>query len=348
MIYVLFGIFVIVFCIALFEERLMAQRIPMYLLAGAVLVLCAGLKEVGFDNDSKNYEYFYSHYDDMYVQMAAEYSFLALSKFLNRLTGDVHIMFFLYGGVGVVLKMLAIKRLSEYWFLPLLVYWGNYYLLHDLTQIRACVVSGLLLLAVKPLAEGRKKLVALIILFCCVFHYSSIVLFFVLLFNNKELSPRWRMVWAAVVPVGYVFALAHINLLASLPIPYIGEKIEAYQELSEKGIAGGDINVFNAVFLVTWMTYLYCLYFYDTIKAHNRYLPLMLRMTGVSIFSFLVLSFLPVLSFRVSELYGIVEIFLFANIYYTIRPKWLGVSVVGVVGLSLFCINAFYAEFLHP
>ena len=54
---------------------------------------------------------------------------------------------------------------------------------------------------------------------------------------------------------------------------------------------------------------------YDIIKEHNPYFPIMIKMMGLSIFSFVTLSALPVLAFRISEIYGIVEIILFTNIY---------------------------------
>ena len=68
---------------------------------------------------------------------------------------------------------------------------------------------------------------------------------------------------------------------------------------------------------------------------------------GMSLFTFPALSSLPVLSFRVSELYGISEIILFTSIYYTIRPAWLAKTIVITIGVALFCINVFYSELLQ-
>ena len=348
MIYILLSIFFIIFIISLFEERLKRYNKTLYISVGIILFLCAAFKEIGFDNDSENYEFFFHNYDDPYVQLAVEYSYLLISRILNYFTDDVHSIFFIYSGIGILLKMTAIKRLSNLWFLPMLVYMGNYYILHDLTQIRACIVSGIFLMAIIPLAEGKKRLVAILLLLACFFHYSTLALFPALILNNKDMSKRTRLLWAMLVPLGYILCIANVNLMTEIPIPYIGDKIASYQELSERGIKGSEINIFNAVFVVTWFTYLYILYFYDTVIKYNKYLPIMLRLTGVSIFSFLLLSFLPVLAFRVSELYGIVEIFIFTNIYYTIKPGWLGKVVICIIGISMFLINAFYAEFLHP
>lgn len=348
MVILLLCIILLVFILALCEERLNRQKKYIYFFVGAVLILFATFKEVGFDNDSENYEYFYQHYDDPYLLLGVEYSFILLSRFFSHFTDDVHIMFLFYSGIGIILKMSAIKKLSELWFLPLLVYLGNYYILHDLTQIRTSIVSGLFLLSIIPLAEGKKKQAALIMAVGCVFHYSALALFPALLLNNKEMSRKERILWALLVPAGYVLYFLKVSLLSEIPIPYIGDKLETYQELSESGILGDEINVFNAVFIVTWLTFLYLLLYHDIVIKHNKYLPLMLKLTGISVFSFSAFSFLPVLAFRISELYGIVEIIIFANIYYTIKPEWLAKTFVGIVGFTLFFVNAFYAEILHP
>lgn len=348
MIYILFLLFFVVFVLSLIEDHIQHYRRGLYVTLTIILILCAAFKEIGFDNDSEQYQYLFFNHDNPYVLISVEYSFVLLSRFTQLFTDDVHCMFLIYGGLGVIMKMVAFRRLSELYFLPIIVYLGNYYVLHDLTQIRACMVSGLFLLALPHLAEGNRKRTAMYLLLGCVFHYSTIALFPALFLTNKEMTPKWRIIWALVIPIGYACYFLKINPLTSLPIPYIGDKLASYQELSEKGTKGSSINVFNAVFLVTWFAYLYILYFYDTVRQHNKYLPIMLRLTGVSILMFLMLSFLPVLSFRISELYGIAEIFIFANIYYTIKPGWLGKTVVLIIGLSQFCINAFYAHFLHP
>ena len=157
MIYILISLFFIVFAISLFEERLQKYKSVLYISLCVILVLCAAFKPVGFDNDSEQYEYFFYNNDNPYVLIGVEYSYVVLSRFFMHFTDDVHIMFLLYGGCGLLMKMSAIKRLSELWFLPIMVYLGNSYVLHELTQIRACVVSGLFMLAIIPLAEGLRK-----------------------------------------------------------------------------------------------------------------------------------------------------------------------------------------------
>lgn len=253
----------------------------------------------------------------------------------------------MYALAGITIKMYAFRKLSDFWFLPMIVFLGNYYMLQDMTQIRASVVTGILLLSIIPLSQGKRSKVFLMIFGCCLIHYSSLALLPMLFLNNKDLSVNKRWLWAMIVPFGYALSLAKINILTELPIPYISSKIELYQELSEQGVKGDEINVFNAVVLVKMFTYLYVLYFYETIRYYNKYLPILVKMMGFSTLSYLTLSFLPTLAIRVSELYGIVDILMYTSIFYTIKPGWFGKLVVCTIGLVMFCINIFYIEIFN-
>lgn len=311
------------------------------------MIFTAGLREVGFDRDSPNYEYFFYNTDDQLVKISVEFTFLWLSKILYNFSSDVHIIFMFYAFVGISLKMFALKKLSHLWFLPMIIYLGNYFLLQELTQIRASVVTSILLLTIIPLAEGKKLVVFLMIAACCTIHYSSFSLFPILFLNNKDMDTKQRILWASLVPIGYVCCFAGINILAEIPIPYISEKIEMYQELRDKGIKGDEINVFNIVILVKVISYLYLIYFYDTIRAFNPYSSLIIKYMGASLFSYLIFSPLPVLAVRISELYGVVDIMAYSFIFYTIRPVWLGRIVVCIIGLALYSINMFYSELFN-
>ncbi len=344
MVYTLFLLLLFVYAVSFFEERLKRYNLAIYAIVWVVLVFCATTKEIGFDRDSEQYEYIFNHLDDPFVQLSKEWSFLTLCRITYLFTNDIHILFFFYAGIGISLKFYAFRQYSEHWFLPILIFMGHYYLIQDLTQIRAALTCGIFLLAVKPLAEGNKGKAALLILLSCFFHYSALILLPALFLNNNDMTKRQRLYWAAIIPLGYAICLLHINSLSNIPIPYIGDKLATYQEMSERGLVSGSANIFNAVFLVTCAIYLYCLYFYDTIRQHNQYLPIMLKLMGVSVCSFLAFSFLSVLAFRVSELYGVIEIILFTNVFYTIRPNWLAKTVVGIIAVSLFSINVFYSE----
>lgn len=345
--FVLFAILLIVCALSFLEDRLQQYNRMIYSALSVVLILFAGLREVGFDRDSGNYDIYFINYDDPAIELVVEYSFRLLARIVHFFSDDVHWIFMFYAILGITLKMVAFRRLSKFWFLPLTVYLGNYYILHDLTQMRASVVAGLTFLAIPFIQQGRRKEAFGLFALGCVFHYSTLALLPAAFLSANDMGKRERWIWAAIIPLGYLAYFAQFNMATMIYIPYITDKIELYENLRDKGIAGDEINVFNLVFLVKCVAYIYILYFYDTVRHQEKYLPLMLRFMGISIFMFLFFAQLPVLSFRISELYGVVEIFIFTYILYTISPTWLGRMVVCAAAVSLFVINIFSLKILE-
>ncbi len=346
--WILFAILLIVCSLSLIEDRLQKYNVTIYISIAIVLILFAGLREVGFDRDSENYEYYFYNYDDPALELGVEYSFRLISRFIQFFSNEIHALFLFYALVGVSLKMFALKRLTSFWYLPIAIYIGNYYILHDLTQIRASIVSGLTLLAIPFIYQGKRKIATSILLIGCIFHYSTLALLPAVFFSSKDMTERDRWIWGALLPLGYIIHFLPVNFTTLVNIPYITDKIVVYEELRDKGIAGDEINIFNLVFLVKCILYIYVLYFYDTIKQFDKYLPIVVKFMGICVFAFPCFSKLPVLSFRISELYGIVEIVMFTYITYTILPKWLGKVVVNAAAIILFVINVFLLKILEP
>ena len=325
-------IFLAIF-LALVEDSLNEKKYYVYMIYCIVLILAAGFKPIGFDPDSEVYERNFVNNDSPLIEMLIEPSFLFISQILKYISDDVHILFLFYALISIPLKFYAIQRLMPWLFLPLVIYIGNFYLLHDFIQIRASVASGLFLLAIKPLSEGRKSRAALYFLLALVFHYSALMLFVTLFFSNKSLSKLWRIGLACVLPIGLFLYIAHINILYELPIPYIQDKMTNYQEIKDKGVFD-DFNFFNVFAWLRIIIFVYALYFYDTIYQECKYLPLLLKIMGLSILSFFALSDIPIFSERVNEMFGVIEIFLFPYVVYTIKPAYAAKIAVCLIGFT--------------
>ena len=121
-----------------------------------------------------------------------------MKKIIYSLIGPYPIyLFLLFAILGVSFKLIAIKQLTELWFLSLILYLSNFFILHEMTQIRAGVASAFLLLCVKPIYDRDLKRFLLFAVLGFLFHYSAIVilpLWFlgikarknVLLFSNRQ------------------------------------------------------------------------------------------------------------------------------------------------------------------
>ena len=204
------------------------------------------------------------------------------------LTDDVHFLFLFYAIIGITLKFYAIQRLSTFLFLPLVIYFGNFFILHDYIQIRVSVASAFLLLSIIPLSQGKKGQGALCFLAAAFFHYSAIVLFLILFFNNKPLTTTWKLFLLSIVPVGVLLFFLHLDFVSFLPIPFFQEKAEMYQQLVDQGLF--EETSLKSPFIWTKTAALfYILYYYDYIQERCPYLPLILKITGLSLISFFAL-----------------------------------------------------------
>lgn len=341
-----FILFVTTFLATFEKEDDNKYRNYVFLVLGIILILTSGLREVGFDADSRNYENIFNSNSSKY-EMLIEPSFTILCNIVHLFYDDIHIVFLVYAFLGVFLKFKAIKQYSTLLFLPVIIYLGNYYMLQDMTQIRAGVATGFLLLMIGPLANENRKKAALYIVLAFFFHFSSIVLIPLLLLSNKEMTKKTKYIWMMIIPIAYVMHFLHIGI-GTLPIPYFQEKFEIYTEMRDRGIMGDEaIKVFNPLLMIQIAIYYYMFYMYDTVNKFDKYFNILLKIFGISIFSFLFFADLPVFAHRISELYGIVVILLFADIHYTIRQDILSRVIVCLIGIAYFSINIFYAKLFN-
>lgn len=318
------------------EDRLTpGLRRAIYYGVGVMLILLAGLREIGIDPDSDGYEsYYYAPTSTLLV--AVEVSFILIRNICFALSEDVHLLFLLYALLGVGLKLWAIPKYckNDMWLLMLFVYGCYYYELHETTQIRTGVLSGLMLLAIPYIAEKRRIAALLLILLGIFFHTSGLVLLPCLFLNNNPFTRKSALLWIMLIPASLVAARVFDSELSILQnIPYIGEKLANYQAATELGKrTTGHVSLLSPLHLLTMLITIYLMWFHDTLEQETPYFPLLMKIMLIGIFSYGALSFLPVMGERVSYLFRTVSIMLIPYIAYTIRPRWCGITVVLLIG----------------
>lgn len=332
--YILLSVLLITIILCYLEDYIKRYRFFLYILMGFVMVLIAGLREIGLDPDSENYEYSFHHYYQSTEMGMVEPSFTLISAILNVFTDNVHFLFLVYAFLGVTIKLYAFKKNLPCIFVPMMLYISFYFVLHEMTQIRAGVVSALFLLAVYHIAKKEKRKALLLIIVGSFFHYSSLALLPTLVFGNKDFTRKGSILIALLIPLSYLIYFGGISMLLNTDIPLIGNKLAIYQQAMEKGKMTVNINVFDPVHLVSVMLFYYTLYFRKTITAFNDNYNVVIKIVAIGLFLHTSLAFLPVLALRISQLYCIVNIFLFSGIVYTFKQKWIGITVL--VLLSIF------------
>ena len=320
---ILFAISFLIFA----EDYLGKYKWPLFIVLGLILALYAGVRPVGFDRDSETYEYVFLHPNNSEY---TEPTYLLLSSLLYMIWQDVHIVFFVFGFISITLKFLAIKDLTPLLFASICIYMMNFFALHDLTQIRAGVAASFFLFSIKPLFEGRKLYAFILILIGITFHVSALVYLPVIFLGNKPFNRIWKCCLYCIAPLCIILYLLNINILLSINIPFISEKLELYQIANEFGDLE-KARLLSPFPLIKMFFFLYLTYFADTIKYYVPAIFLIIKMLGVSILTYFAFASFPILSMRISELFGIVEIVAFPCIIFTIKPKYVGQSIVFVV-----------------
>lgn len=325
---------------ACFIEKYMKQaQFPIFIFLGVVLILVAAFREIGLDPDSLNYAALYQNPYSSSITDHIEYSFILIATVLNGFTDSPHAIFLVYAILGVSLKMIAFKKYSDHYILMLAIYLCYFYELHELTQIRAGVASGLFLISVLYTAERKKKIAALLILLGSLFHISAIALFPTLLLGNKPLNKKTLIILYLSVPFGYFIYFTGTSILFNLDIPLIGDKLQIYQEAAEKGIGIVQMELLNPVYLLNVLIFYLLLVFHDTITLKIKYSPLLLKIYAIGLVIYTSLGFLPVLSLRLSELYYIVNIYMIGSLYYIIKPRWAGLLIIAIICFGFYAFG---------
>ena len=314
--------------IALGESSLKRKQLYfVYVLTGFLMVLAAGLRDGNTVSDYRTYLDMYQYPEDA---PPIEPTFTFICRLVKTVSPWPVLLFVIYASIGVTCKLVAIKRLTPLLFLTSVIYISNVYLLHDMTQIRAGVASGIFLLAIRPLAERRIFRYTALILLASLFHYSSLLLLPLVVLKNRPIAGKYKYLWWGIVPLGFVVHGTMLDI-SVIPIESIRLKLELYQRLQEQGVQGfTEANLFNPYFLFRCALYYGMLWKRDTIGAHNPYFPL----------------FISLLGYRGTELMGVVEIILYPLLIYAFRPRIAAKMAVIGIGTLLLVVNIIHKHLI--
>lgn len=344
MISIFFAVFIIFTVLYFINIKNKAISDIIMLFGGLVLVLVVGLRDRGFDKDYYIYKAFWM---TTKLRGNVEYSFYLIREFVKSVLGlDFQYLLLIYGLLGVAIKFTAIRKLSPFIWASLLIYVSNYYILHEFTQIRIGVATGFLLWSLIYLADKKYIQFSIFAGFAILFHQSCFLVIIFPLFANSEKNLKYYY-W--VIPLGYFFYFFNTVLNLKIPIPSIQEKIDFYEMATESGfMKESKTNVFNALFLIRIAIFYCVLYYTKKISEYFSNIFLLIKIYSLSLFLFIFLSKIPVFSFRMQELLGVVEIIIIPCLVYIFPKKirFLGVILVFAIALVFFLMNVYYVKLI--
>lgn len=314
-----------------------------------LLFLLAGSRSEFVDRDYKSYlftfhnllsskEYFsngtYLIYEPLYYFIP----FLS-NKFFN----SFYLVFVLFAFLGVWLKLKSFYLTNSY-LLSILLYCNTWFLLHEMTQIRAGVAIGFLCLSIKDIYDKNPKKFLLKILLASLFHYSSLV-FIPIYFLSAHSFKKWK--YMLLIAVCVAMAFLKINILNTVfTNAFSDTKVEYYNAIAESDAK--NWNVWNIGFLINLFMTTLLVIKASTLRQHNKYFILMLKINIISIVAYLLLAAIPIFAIRLNELFGTVQMFLFPTVIFLFRNKVFG--YIWIIGLSLFYyfIYFYYSKIIGP
>ena len=317
-------------------------RRKLYILVSVIIVIFVGLRDGSSLNDYGNYVRIYN---DLTRRSEVEFSYNVICSLAGSL-GGVSVMFFIYALLGTSTKLFAFYRLTDLKFLTLAIYVSNIMILHDMTQMRAGVASGIFLLALPYLCDRKvlKYLLLVALAFC--FHYSSLLFLIPCLFWIKSLRDN-RWFYLLIIPIGYLLGTTVLNP-EMIPYEPIKAKILMYRNLQQMGSTGfPDLNIFNPYILFRIAIYFILLWKFNLIKRFNRYFQVLMFIEGLAICLFPAFSSIALLGYRGSELLGIVEVVLYPMLYYAIKPKTAAKFSVISIAAALLIVNLTYKHLIY-
>ena len=314
-----------------------------YLFFCCILVLVVGFRAENVDHDYQNY--FNAIYDNTTI---SEPTFLFFSLVIRNFSLPPAFLFLLYATLGIGLKFWAIRKYSSFQLVALLIYFSNFLLLHEITQIRAGVASGLLLLSFRVLANKCYKQFLLFVFVAALFHFSSLFALLLLPVTNTGLTQKRIVLWGLFPMLGLFLHVFNINVISMIPIDVIREKMQMYKALEEMGEDGfSQVNLFNPYYLFKLGIYYFFLTKYTFFERKDKYFTIYLKIFGLSLFLFPALSSItPLLGYRISELFGIIEIFLFPIACFLFRTHKQSLLVIFLYYSLLMSVNVYHKELI--
>lgn len=317
-------LFITSLSLSIFEERFSDRdKKLIYAFLGFVMIMIAGLREVGSVPDTEAYEKMFYAKRGSITELLTEPSFQIISDFLHSMSLGVNALFFAYAIIAVPIQLTALWKLSRIPFLTLTVYISYYYMIHDMVQIRCAVASGLFLWAVYYYVNQKKIYTLLFILLGAFFHYSAFAGLIIFLIGNN--FPKWqRYALYAIVPIGLFVYFTHIDLFSIIPDEWGGLKLMKYRTMREKGLddelAGWKLER-NLLIWMNIVLYYACIYYHDYLVRHFKYTTVAIKLQGVGFcFLFFVNALSQVVGNRMNDYFSIASVLLWTASVYAFSP----------------------------
>jgi len=342
------SIFAVVVTLSFLEDYMSSwQKLFALTTLGIVLICLAAFKPMT-TADAINYETYFYQYDDDIVELSVEPSYRFLSRLFLSMGFGITAIFLTYALIAIPLKLTMLWKLMPFVFTAMIVYVGVYYPLHDVVQIRCGVATAFLFLAIIPLEKRQYLLALLLTLVAAISHYSSLAFLPILLVGNIEVGKYWKWLLGISIPICLVLYLAGFSALSLMPQSMIEGKLDIYKDMSEMGLWGKQYVPYKQIsFLFEFALLYFYLFFYDTIKKHCIYAPILIKVLALEMGYFIMFAEIEVLGNRLHELFGMFNVLACTQCLYCIKPRYVVRIGLTMFALAYYLIQMYNEVYFH-
>lgn len=312
-----------------------------------LLSLFAGLRAIDVSRDGFNYAYMFDsvyQYSDWFSSRN-ELMAVIIPVTLKNLGIYSYISAFLtFALIGVGLKLLAIKKYSPVPLLSVLLYYSHFFILHEMTQIRVGVATGILLLTIDDIYQKKFGKFVFKIFAASLFHFSSLAFLPIFFVDPKKIN---RLVYFIILLVAISLGLAKgVNVFKLIPaLSSLNSKLAAYDALQNQMT---EVNLFNVTMLINIFAISLQLLFIGRVRSISKYSIIIIKIMFFGIVSLYMFSSIPVIAWRVSELFLVIGFINLTYIYFIIRPRFISSLIVLLIAIILISLNLLRQGLLQP
>lgn len=251
--------------------------------------------------------------------------------FLTKKLAIVRATFLIFAFLGVSIKLIAIKKYANIFFLSIILYISNLFLMQEMTTIRAGIASAIFLWSIGDIEEKNYKTFFAKIFTSFFFHSSSIV--FIIVWVLLKVKIKIQYLYIAII-ISLASALFKINILTVLFLDKIFPRVGVYIKMME-WMKEDDTNIYNFRILFALALVITFGLFYKKLQE-IKYFDILFRIHIISICIFFLLSTsAQVFSIRTFELLAITQILLYPMIVHIFNPKSKYIGWIIIIAFSL-------------
>lgn len=344
--FIIISLFLIFCLIAIIDKgryhRLAVQNKSVLFILWFILVLISTFRS----DEMPDYENYYNFItSNGKVGERFEVGFKTYVDVFKNIHNNPIFIFAAIAALSVGIKLFAIRKLSNSFWLSMIIYISGVFILHDMIQIRAAVASGLLLWATKYAYERNLKRFILTGGIAMLFHYSAIIIFPIWFISTRK-TQRWFYI--SLIPLAFLLVNAGFAfgyLAEHIPFSAFQTLWKAYQISMSQGL-DSNINIFNSLYILRCAMCIFLLFNINKIALYSKIAILWVKIYTISLIIFTLFSDIPVIAFRISELYQVVEIVLIPTLILIPKYRGIGKYITIAFGASLLFIFVFYNNFL--